>query len=147
IDAAKADLVYFGGTTQTNAGQLAKDLKDGGSPAKFMVPDGCFEQAFIESAGADALEGRAYITFGGLPPDQLTGKGADFVKAYTAKYGSKPEAYAIYAYEAAKVVIDAIRRAGVKDRAKVLEALRNTKDFEGALGTWSFDENGDTSLT
>lgn len=147
IDAAKADLVYFGGTTQTNAGQLAKDLKDGGSPAKLMVPDGCFEKAFIESAGADALEGRAFITFGGLPPDQLTGKGAEFVEAYTATYGTKPEAYAIYAYEAAKVVIDAIRRAGVKDRAKILEALRTTKDFEGALGTWSFDENGDTSLT
>lgn len=147
IDAAKADLVYFGGTTQTNAGQLAKDLKNGGSPAKLMVPDGCYEQAFIESAGADALEGRAFITFGGLPPDQLTGKGADFVAAYTATYGTKPEAYAIYAYEATKVVIDAIRRAGVKDRAKVLEALRDTRDFEGALGTWSFDGNGDTSLT
>lgn len=144
---AKADLVYFGGTTQTNAGQLAKDLVAGGSDAKLMVPDGCYETSFIESAGAENINGRCYITFGGLPPDQLTGKGADFVKAYTDRYGMMPEAYAIYAYEAAKVAIDALRRAGVKDRAKMLEALRSTTNFQGALGTWSFDANGDTTLT
>jgi len=147
IKAANADLVYFGGTTQTNAGQIAKDLVMGGSTAKMMFPDGCYETAFIEAGGAETLNGRAFITFGGLPPKQLTGKGAEFVAAYEAKYGLPPEAYAIYAYEAAKVTIDAIRRAGVKDRAKIVEALRQTKDFTGALGTWSFDANGDTTLT
>jgi branched-chain amino acid transport system substrate-binding protein len=146
IKASKADFVYLGATTQTNAGQVAKDLVAGGCDAKLMVPDGCYERAFIEAAGAEALNGRAYVTFGGLPPDKLTGKGAEFVEAYKAKFGGMPEAYAIYAYDAAKVTIDAIARAGVKDRAKVLEALRATKDFNGALGTWSFDENGDTTL-
>ena len=75
IKASGADLVYFGGTTQTNAGQIAKDLRSAGVEAKFMVPDGCFEQAFIEAAGAANLNGKTYITFGGLPADQLTGRG------------------------------------------------------------------------
>jgi branched-chain amino acid transport system substrate-binding protein len=51
--------------------------------------------------------------------------------------------YAVYGYEAAKVALEAIRRAGKKDRQAILEACMAIKDFEGALGRWSFDENGD----
>src|SRR5271170_5620781 len=51
IKSTDADMVYFGGTTQTNAGQLAKDLVSVGARAKFMVPDGCREQALIDAAG------------------------------------------------------------------------------------------------
>ena len=45
------------------------------------------------------------------------------------------------------VVLNAIDEAGAKDREAILEAIAATKDYEGALGTWSFDENGDTTLT
>lgn len=145
IKATGADFVYFGGTTQNNAGQIAKDLRSGGVDAPFMVPDGCFEEAFIEAAGAANLNGRTYVTFGGLPADQLTGKGQVFRENYRAKHGTDPEAYAVYGYEAARVLLDAIDRAEAKDRASILAAVAATRDFEGALGTWSFDENGDTT--
>jgi branched-chain amino acid transport system substrate-binding protein len=138
-------LVYFGGTTQNNAGQLAKDIVSGGLDVKLMVPDGCFEEAFISAAGAQNLEGRAFVTFCGSPPSQLTGKGKAFVDAYRAAYKAEPEAYAVYGYEAAKVVIEAIRRAGAKDRVAICAAVAATKDFDGALGPWSFDANGDTT--
>lgn len=147
IKGTGADLVYFGGTTQSGAGQLAKDLVIGGAKAKFMGPDGCRETAFIESAGKENLNGRAYVTFGGLPPSQLQGKGREFYEAYKRKYLSEPEAYAVYGYECARVVLDALRRAGPNPtRESVRAAVAATRDFEGALGTWSFDENGDTSL-
>jgi len=146
IDRLDPDLVYFGGTTQSKAGQIAKDLVASGSEAKLMVPDGCYENAFITSAGADNLNGRCYVTFGGMPPSELTGDGADFVKRYRAKYDSDPEAYAVYGYEAAKVALEALRIAGTKDRAAIVAACAGIRDFEGALGTWSFDENGDTTL-
>src|SRR4028119_1881746 len=51
------DLIYFGGTTQTNAGQLIKDMRNVGMTAdkvKFMGPDGTFEQALIDAGGKDA---------------------------------------------------------------------------------------------
>ena len=32
-------------------------------------------------------------------------------------------------------------------RAAVLKALSETKDYEGALGKWSFTPEGDTTLT
>ena len=87
------------------------------------------------------------MTFGGLPPDQLTGPGARFVENYKKRFGGEPEAYAIYGYEAGMVALEAIRRAGVKDREAILQACLAIKDFDqGALGTWSFDANGDTTL-
>jgi len=143
--ALSPDLVYFGGTTQNNAGQIAKDIRAGGLKAMYMVPDGCFERAFIEAAGADNLNDTTYVTFGGLPASELTGRGAEFREAYRKRYGQEPEAYAVYGYEAARVVLDAIKRASSKDRAGVLEAVAQTRDFDGALGRWSFDENGDTT--
>lgn len=146
IRSTGADLVYFGGTTQTGAGQLAKDLVAGGVKAKLMVPDGCRENALIESAGADNLNGRTYVTFGGVPPGELKGKGREFYEAYKKKFNSEPEAYAVYGYEAARVVVEAIKRAGKKDRETIRGAIAATKDFDGSLGKWSFDENGDTSL-
>ena len=146
IKSTGADLVYFGGTTQTGAGQLAKDLVSSGVKVKLMVPDGCRENALIESAGKDNLEGRTYVTFGGLPPSELKGKGRDFYEAYKKKFNSEPEAYSVYGYEAAKVVLEAIKRAGKKDREAIRATVAGTKDFNGALGKWSFDANGDTSL-
>jgi branched-chain amino acid transport system substrate-binding protein len=146
IRATGVDLVYFGGTTQSNAGQLVKDLRAAGFAGKLMVPDGCVEIAFIESSGPENLA-ETYATFGGLPADQLTGKGAEFVTAYRSRFHSEPEVYAVYGYEATKVALAAIERAGKKDRAAILEQVAATRDFDGALGRWSFDANGDTDLT
>jgi branched-chain amino acid transport system substrate-binding protein len=148
IRALGPDLVYFGGTTQSKGGQIAKDMVAAGLDCKLMVPDACYEEAFIESAGAENVNGRCYVTFGGLPPEELTGPGKEFVEKYQSRYGSMPEAYAVYGYEAAKVVLEAIRKAGKKDREAILQACRSMTDFDqGALGKWSFDENGDSSIT
>ena len=40
-----------------------------------------------------------------------------------------------------------IAKAGKKDRAAIRDAVMQTKDFDGALGKWSFDDNGDTTNT
>lgn len=146
IKSLEPDLIYFGGTTQTKAGQIAKDMVAVGLTCKLMVPDGCFEDAFIESAGAENLNERCFVTFGGMPPEKLTGKGKEFVERYTKKYGKMPEAYAVYGYEAAKVAIEAVKRAGKKDRDAIRAATLSIRNFDGALGKWSFDKYGDTSL-
>jgi branched-chain amino acid transport system substrate-binding protein len=151
IRATNPDVVFFGGTTQTNAAQILKDLRAGGCKVPFVSPDGTFEEAYIEAAGKENMErdekggGGVYITFGGLPAKELKGAGAEFVKRYMEKFGKEPEGYAVYGYEAARVLLDAIDRADTKDRAAILAAVAATKDFTGPLGTWSFDLNGDTT--
>lgn len=148
IKALGPDLIYFGGTTQTNAGQLIKDMRNVGMSAdkvKFMSPDGTFEKALIDAAGKDA-EG-VYATFGGVPAKELKGAGQKWYESYKKKYTSEPEAYAAYGYEAAKVIVNAINQVCKNDRDAIREAVLNTKNFNGVLGTWSFDQNGDTTLT
>jgi branched-chain amino acid transport system substrate-binding protein len=144
IVSAAPDLVYFGGITQNNAGQLWKDIRSEGFKGSMMGPDGIFEDAFVKAAG-DASEG-TYLTVGGVPAEKLTGKAAEWYKNYTAKYG-QPEVYAVYGYESANVAMNAINQVCEKDRAKILAAVMGTKDFEGVLGKWSFDANGDTTIT
>jgi branched-chain amino acid transport system substrate-binding protein len=146
IKGTNPELVYFGGITQQNAGKLWKDLRSTlGTSVKLMGPDGIFEKAFLDDAG-DAAEG-TYVTFGGVPPDKLAGKGADWYKTYKDKFKSEPEAYAAYGYESCRVALTAIEKAGKKDRAAIRDAVFSIKDFDGVLGKWSFDQNGDTTLT
>jgi branched-chain amino acid transport system substrate-binding protein len=142
----KPDLIYFGGITQNNAGQLIKDMRNVGmTDTKFMGPDGIFEQALVDAAGKDS-EG-VYATFGGVPPKELKGSGKEWYDAYKKKFNSEPEPYAAYGYEAAKVVLGAINKVCKPDRDAIRQAVLETKNFPGLLGTWSFDENGDTTST
>ncbi len=150
IQQAGPDLIYYGGITQNNAGQLWKDIRGVGFTGILMGPDGIDEDAFLTAAG-DAAEG-TYVTFGGVPPDQLQGKAAAWRDAYKAKYGSDPEAYAVYGYVAATLVIDALERVCAaggdpSNRETVRKAVFDTKDFDSIIGKFSIDANGDTTIT
>jgi len=144
-----ADFVYYGGIVDNNPAVLLKDIRSVLPTIKFMGPDGINCAEFLKEAGP-AADSNVYSTFGGVPPEKYTGKAADWLKAYNAKYGAgSPDPYAIYGYEAAKVVLAAIAAAGDKanDRATVLANVMGTKNYDGVLGKWSFDANGDTTLT
>src|SRR5215211_4967863 len=145
------DAIYFGGIIENNAAQLVKDKIGAGmsnDDVLFIGPDGIFLDEFLSQGGA-AAEG-AYITFGGLPESELSDKGQQFVQEYESRYDDKVQPYTAYAYEAANVMLDAIERAskdGEVTREAVLQQIFATEDYNGVLGTWSFDKDGDTSLT
>lgn len=147
IKGLNPDLVYFGGTTQSGGPQIAIDMKGEGLNCPLMAPDGCYENKFIEGAGADVLNGRTYVTIGGKDPSLMTGAGAEFVKKYREKYKAEPEAYAAYGYEAAKVFLEAVKKVGRNDREAIRQAVLATKDFSaGVMGKWSFTPDGDTTM-
>ena len=142
-----ADFVYFGGLTDTKGPQLVKDLREiepDAEAVKFLGPDGILDSGFVE-AGGEATEG-TYGTIATTPVEKITGDGAEFVKAYQEKYDMKPEPYAIFGYDAMGVALAAIDKAGSKDPKDVLAALKNIGEYSGALGTFSFDADGDTTL-
>ena len=145
------DAIYFGGIIENNAAQLIKDKVGAGmsnDDVLFIGPDGIFLDALLSQAGA-AAEG-AYVTFGGLPESELSAKGQKFVQEYESRYDDDIQPYTAYAYEAANVMLDAIERAskdGEVTRETVLKEIFATEDYNGVLGTWSFDEDGDTTLT
>ncbi len=152
IAQAEPDAIYFGGIIENNAGQLIKDKVGAGmsnEDVAFIGPDGIFVDELLNQAG-DAAEG-IYVTFGGLPEEELSDEGQDFVENYEEKYNEDIQPYTAYAYEAANVMLDAIERAYEADgdvtREGVLREILATEDYEGVLGEWSFDEDGDTTLT
>lgn len=148
----RPDAIYFGGIIENNAGQLVRDKVGAGmnnNDVLFVGPDGIFVDTFISQAG-DAAEG-AYVTFGGIPANKLGKRGQQFIDAYNKKYDDPIQAYTAYAYEAANVMLDAIERASKEDgevtRETVLKQIFATKNYKGVLGTWSFDKDGDTTLS
>jgi branched-chain amino acid transport system substrate-binding protein len=154
IAAADPDGIYFGGIIENNAAQLIKDKVGAGMSNEevlFIGPDGIYVDELI-TQGGDAVEG-IYTSFGGLPPEELGPAGQEFIDKYEQNFDDDVQPYTAYAYEAANVLLDAIERASeeaggeVPDRQAVIEQVFATEDYKGVLGTWSFDEDGDTSLT
>jgi branched-chain amino acid transport system substrate-binding protein len=139
-----AELVFYGGIIQNGAGPLWRDIRSVAPAITMMGPNTLFEHAFIDDAGAHA-EG-TLITFGGVPPALLAGRGREFLEHYLERFGLKPECYAASAYDATGVILQAIERVGRIDRAAITEAAFATRDFDGLLGRWSFDANGDIDL-
>lgn len=65
----------------------------------------------------------------------------DFLAAFEAEYGKPADSFAALAYDAAKLVFDAIETSGSTDPQDITDAIAETKDFEGVTGTFSIDEN------
>jgi branched-chain amino acid transport system substrate-binding protein len=138
-------LVYISAIVNLNASKLLQDLREllPVEDVAIVGPDGLINQAFLDGAG-DAAEGM-YLTFGGLPPTELEGVGAEWYNAMVERLGRDPDAYAVYSFECAVVVLQAIDQVAAKDRPAVLDTMFNTSEFRGLIGTWSFTETGDTT--
>ena len=67
-----------------------------------------------------------------------------FVNAIKAKYKESPQQYSVFADEDMHIIIKAVEKAGKKDRAEILKAVRTVTPYEGALGKTVFNERGDT---
>lgn len=147
-----ADCFIFSGVTANGAVQITKDVSAAIPSAKLYGPDGVCESGFTnpKKKGIPASIGAKFkCTVATLNLTSYPG-GETFLKAYSAAYGDKnPDPYAIYGYEAASLVTDAIKRAGADGTSKtgVLKALFATKDRNSVLGKYSIDANGDTTLT
>jgi branched-chain amino acid transport system substrate-binding protein len=83
-------------------------------------------------------------------PASVPAAGKRFLAEYERTYGERnPDPWAIYGYEAMSLLLDSIRRAGARanERAAVVDALLSTRNRRSVLGTYSIDENGDTTRT
>jgi branched-chain amino acid transport system substrate-binding protein len=148
---AGADCFVYSGITANNAVQLYKDFAAALPDAKLYGPDGVAESGFVnpKQGGIPADVGkRVKVTVATLSPDEYPPEGKQFFQEFSDKYGEKnPDPYAIYGYEAASLALDAIKRSGTGEKADIIKAIFATKDRSSVLGTYSIDENGDTTLT
>ena len=65
-----------------------------------------------------------------------------YAAAYKKEYNEDYDATAAWTYDALKILVAAIKKAG-EDRAKIREAILATQGYKGVLGTFDFTSNGD----
>ena len=140
VKAARPEAIFFGGL-YTEAGLLIKELRAAGWTGVFMSGDGAKNPDLFEVAGS-AVDG-AYFSVGGVPVEALP-SASDFVARYQKLYaGAALHTFDHYGYEAARVALQALRKADGPDRRKVLEAVRSGTR-RGMVGDIAFDAKGDT---
>ncbi len=142
IAATGADILFYGGTSSNNIPLARKQMKSAGLTIPLMGGDGIQDSEYTTVAGPDA-EG-SYSTVAAVNVTTLDAA-KQFIADYKAAYPDAAlGAYSGPGYETSSIMLDAIKRAAKKDRGAVCEALRNTKNFQGVLGSTTFDANGDT---
>jgi branched-chain amino acid transport system substrate-binding protein len=97
-----------------------------------------WDSAKLVEIGKGAIQGSYFSTH--YSPQSKDPRVQSFVQNYEKKYGGeRPDAIAAVAYDAAKIMLDAIQRANVTEpnaesRAKLRDALANVKKFPGVTG-------------
>jgi len=127
------DILFFAGIRE--GAYLVKDMRALGLNQLFGCGDGCWSvDAFIQPAGAAALQGEGVRILSAAPAIGKVPGSAEFAARYTAKYGPINN-YAASSYDSARIVVAAIDEAaatkkGLPTRAEVLAAMRATR-FQG----------------
>jgi len=158
IMATKPDALYYGGgdVAAIRPGLIRKQMADMGFNIPFVGPADLITSDFLEDAGTTAQG--IYGTIPGantpvLPTAQqfVTDFKTRFGTQLTADFGTQLTTkggylYTPFAYDAANIIIAAMKRAQALDRESVRQQIAATKDYPGVLGATSFDENGDTTV-
>jgi len=130
------DVIYVPGY-YGQVGIIARQARELSMNMPLLGGDG-WDSPQLWSLGGEALK-NTFITnhYTADDPNPVI---QNFVKAYKAKFGGvSPDSLAALAYDAAKVLADAIKRAGGTDSAKLRDAINATKDFAGVTGVISIN--------
>jgi len=138
IRSAEPDVIYIPGY-YGDVALIAKQARMIGLTQPLLGGDG-WDAPELWQIGGDALNG-AYISthYSVDDPSQAI---QQFVAQYKQRYGNLlPDAHAALAYDAARILFDAISRTGSTDGDKLRDSLAQTKNFNGVTGVISMDAN------
>jgi branched-chain amino acid transport system substrate-binding protein len=136
IRAASPDAIFVPGY-YTELGLIAKQARELGLQVPLLGGDGWDSEKTLEIGGA-AVEGYYFSTH--YAADADSPRVQEFVKRYRETYGEVPDAMGALGYDTARILADAIARAGTTDGARLRDAIAATRDFEGVTGRISIDE-------
>jgi branched-chain amino acid transport system substrate-binding protein len=143
IKGMNPDAIYYGGVGQAGI-KLAKQAYDVVPKMIKAGGDGMNGGDILKGVGFPAISGW-YVTT--ASPDLVNDpKLVDWSKRYQEKFKMTPSNYAITAYDAAEVILDAVKRLAASgkevNRTTVRDAIQQAK-LQTLQGDVSFDNNGD----
>jgi len=124
----------------TDVGIIARQAREVGLKVPLLGGDGWDSDKLFELGGS-ALEG-SYFSNHYSPgnPDPVL---QAFLARYKQRYGSVPDSVAALAYDAARVLVEAMKRAPDLSGPALRDAIARTKDFPGVAGRITLDAHRD----
>jgi branched-chain amino acid transport system substrate-binding protein len=145
---ALSDGVLYAGSSERDAVVTLNRAAAGNPTAKLFAPSALATASFA-SAMSPAAQRVTYISSPGFGPgNPLPAAAQPFVTAFKSAYGHAPSSQAIFGYEAMAAVMAVLREAGpsAANRNTVVRDFFNIRNRASALGTYSINNNGDTSI-
>ena len=143
IAAAKPDALFISGFTLdialiTGQARAIPLLNADGEPIIFLGADAWDSQLLFDNEAAE-VEGSFFS--GHFSPDTDEPNARAFVNTYESIYESTPTGGVAVSYDAVKLLLEAVERAGSLDPEKIQEQLAATENYIGATTIVSYDEN------
>jgi branched-chain amino acid transport system substrate-binding protein len=117
------------------AARLIGALREGGFDGILVAGAAAASSAFGRAAGSSAEGVRVPLLW--EPSDAWDG----FARAFEARWGERPDHLAAQSFDAARLVVAALREAG-PNRARVRDAVRAASPWQGAAGVIRWDALG-----
>ncbi|SEP36208.1 ABC transporter substrate-binding protein [Propionispora vibrioides] len=140
IKGSNPDVIYVPGYYE-EVGKIIKQARELDINAAFVGGDGWDSPKLLEIAGAPALNNTYFTNHYSVEDTSPASKA--FVDAYKKEYNETPDAMAVLGYDAANVMMDAIKRANSEDPSKIRDALAATKDFAAVTGKITLNDKHD----
>lgn len=140
IKAKNADLLYIPGYYE-DVGKIIKQAREMDITIPVLGGDAWDSPKLVELGGPQALNNTFFTNFYSVEDTNPAAQA--FAQAYRKEYGQTPDSMAAMGYDAAHLLIDAIKRAGSTDAAKIREALAATGAFNSVSGDMRLNETHD----
>ena len=132
------DCMYVAALQASDAGAIAKQLRDAGITLPMVGGDG-YDGPELVGVGGKGAENVFFTTHAFISADKGSDRMKAFIAAYNAEYKTDPEsAFAALGYDAVYMMADAIKRANSTDPKAIRDALAATKGFVGVTGTVTY---------
>jgi branched-chain amino acid transport system substrate-binding protein len=142
---AQAVFLAAGGGAGTVA--LWRELHQADPHLLLLGASGMDTSAFTSQLGSAGSV--TYMTTPILPEALYPASGRRVIAEYRRLFGGEAGPFVLYGYEAMSVVLDSIRRAGVRgnNRSAVIASFMATRDRASVLGRYSIEADGETTLS
>lgn len=133
------DAIFFAGFAAETATMLkqAKEL----NIQKRILSHQPAEAPEVRERAGEAANGVIFATYT-IDPESSPAEVNDFIAKFHKRYGKEPQNFAANAYDALRILVSVIDQYGF-DSQLIINGLHEVKNYQGATGSISFDEQGD----
>ena len=135
IKTANADVIFIPAYYE-EVGKIVKQARELGITQPLLGTDGWDDTKVVDIAGASSLNNTYFSSHYSEQDKDVQG----FINSFQKEYGHAPNVFAALGYDAGKMIIDAIKRAGSDDSEAIAKALAETKDLQVGTGKITMDK-------